>query len=108
MNQQRAFLIQQIAWISAGFALGLLISFVLPFPASVGATMIIFVALSYAVKAWAMRKLKGSYASSQSFSGTFLGLGQFEKKLEFRCMVCGLHHNKRECPKCGSKAVRAG
>lgn len=110
MNQQRSFLIQQIVWISSGFAVGLATSFLLPFPASLGATMIIFVALSYAIRAWAMRKLKSSYASSlssqQSFSGTFLGLGPIGKKLEFHCIVCGFCHKKRECPKCGSRAVR--
>ncbi|MEP0825626.1 MAG: hypothetical protein HRF40_09080 [Nitrososphaera sp.] len=108
MNQQKKFLIQQIGWIAGGFAIGLAISSILPFPYALGAMMVVFLAISYAVRFWAIRRIKRAYSSAASFSSNMLRSDPLERKLEFRCTTCGTSHKLRECPKCGSKAVRAG
>jgi hypothetical protein len=107
-HQGRAFLIQQIIWIAIGFAISLAISFLVPFPYSLGIMVIVFLGISYAVRAWAMMKIRrsGSYFN-ESISDYILGFNN-GKALSFYCMNCGSKHDKRECPNCGSKARRAG
>jgi hypothetical protein len=108
MNQRRLFIVQQLVWVAGGFAISLAISFLLPFPYSMGATMAVFLIISYAVRYWAIRRIKRAYSSTVSFSNNLLGSDPLERKLEFRCTTCGTSHNLRECPRCGSRAVRAG
>ena len=109
MDQRRAFLIQQIIWIAIGFALSLAISLVVPFPYSFGVMMIVFLGISYAVRAWAMMKIRhlGSSYFNESVYDHILGFNH-GNALNFYCMNCGYKHNKRECPNCGSKARRIG
>jgi hypothetical protein len=109
MDQRRTFLIQQIIWIAIGFALSLTISLVVPFPYSFGVMMIVFLGISYAVRAWAMMKIRhlGNYFNESSVSDYILGFNH-GNALNFYCMNCGYKHNKRECPDCGSKARRIG
>ena len=107
MNLQRAFLIQQVIWIAVGFAVSLAISSILPFPYSMGAAMVVFMIMSFAIRAWAVKRIMRARASGASFPNNLLSSGP-EKGLEFHCMVCGTQHRDRECPKCGSRAVRAG
>jgi hypothetical protein len=106
--QGRAFLIQQIIWIAIGFAISLAISFLVPFPYSLGLMMAVFLGISYAIRAWAMRKIRRSAGHfNESIYDYILGFSQ-GKALKFYCMNCGSKHDKRECPKCGSKARRVG
>ena len=108
MDQRRAFLIQQVIWIAIGFAISMTISLVVPFPYSIGVMMAVFVGISYAIRAWAIMKIRhlGSHLN-ESVSDYILGFDH-GKALKFYCMNCGLKHDKRECPNCGSKARRIG
>ena len=81
--QGRAFLIQQIIWIAIGFAISLAISFLVPFPYSLGIMMGIFLGLSYAIRAWAMRKIRRPAGHlDESIYDYFLGFSQ-GKPLKF-------------------------
>ena len=105
-HQKRAFLVQQITWIAIGFVINFAISFLVPFPYSLGIMMIAFVGILYAVRAWAMVKIKHSGSNfNESISAYILGFNH-RQALNFYCMSCGLKHDKRECPNCGSKARR--
>jgi hypothetical protein len=107
-HQGRAFLIQQIIWIAIGFAISLAISFSVPFPYSLGIMMVVFLGISYAVRAWTMMKIRHSDGYfNESISHYILGFNR-GKALNFYCMNCGFKHDKRECPNCGSKARRVG
>jgi hypothetical protein len=107
-HQGRAFLLQQVIWIAIGFAISLAISFLVPFPYSLGIMMGVFLGMSYAIRAWAMRKIRHSASFfNESISDHILGFNH-GKALNFCCMNCGSKHDKRECPNCGSKARRAG
>jgi hypothetical protein len=107
-HQGRAFLIQQIIWIAIGFAISLAISFLVPFPYSLGIMMGAFLGMSYAIRAWAMGKIRQSAGDfNESIYDHILGFNR-GKALKFYCMNCGSKHDKRECPKCGSKARRVG
>ena len=108
MDQRRFFLIQQMIWVALGFAVSLIISLVIPFPYSFGLMMIVFLGISYAVRAWAMMKIRhsGSYFN-ESVSDYILGF-KHGNALNFYCMNCGFKHNKRECPNCGGKARKIG
>lgn len=111
MDKRRAFLIQQIIWIAIGFAASLAISLVVPFTYSFGVMMIVFLGISYAVRTWAMMKIRHSGSSSYfdtSVSDYIVGRFNRGKALNFYCMNCGFKHDKRECPNCGSKARRIG
>jgi hypothetical protein len=109
MDQQgRTFLIQQVIWLAIGFAISLTISFLVPFPYSLGIMMGTFLGISYAIRAWVMRKIRRSAGHfSESISDYVLGFNH-GKALNFYCMNCGSRHDMRECPHCGSKAKRAG
>jgi hypothetical protein len=103
INQQKFFLTQQLAWIAVCFAISLAVSVAV----ALGAIMIVFLAVLYAVKAWAIR-MRGMHLSAASFPNNLPFSIQNPQALEFHCMVCGTSHKNRECPKCGSKAVKAG
>ncbi len=108
MDRRRAFLLQQIIWLAIGFAASLAISLVVPFPYSLGVMMIVFLVISYAVRARAMMKIRRSGSHfNEALSNYILGFNQ-GKALNFYCMNCGFKHGKRECPHCGSKARRVG
>jgi hypothetical protein len=107
-HQGRAFLIQQIIWIAIGFAISLAISFLIPFPYSLGIMLCVFLGISYGIRGWAMRKIRRSAGDfNESIYDYILGFNQ-GKALKFYCMICGFKHDKRVCPKCGSKARKVG
>jgi hypothetical protein len=107
-HQGRAFLIQQIIWIAIGFAISLAISFLVPFPYSLGIMLGVFLGISYGIRAWAMRKIRRSAGYfNESIYNYILGFNH-GRALTFYCMNCGFKHDKRECPKCGSKARKVG
>jgi hypothetical protein len=98
-------------WLSAYVGIGLVISFILPFPISFGIALVIFFLLNAARTHIALKRqgvaggIKGLYKSRTSS----LGAGIFGySPIRYYCMNCGYVHKKYVCPKCGSKAVRAG
>jgi rubrerythrin len=51
--------------------------------------------------------LGGSWNNS-IFRGGGGGIGMGYSPVKFYCMNCGYEHRENACPKCSSKAVRAG
>ena len=107
-------------WLIVYMSIGLVISFILPFPMSLGIALVVFFLLNAARTHIALKRqgvaggIKGLYKSMSSSLGgginnnTF-GVGGFGySPIKFYCMRCGYEHRKDLCPKCGSKAVRAG
>ena len=109
-------------WLLAYIGIGLVISFILPFPISFCIALVVFFLLNAARTYIALKRqgvkggIKELYKSmSSSFGGASsnnnspFGAGGFGySPVKYYCMNCGYEHRKYVCPKCGSKAVRAG
>jgi hypothetical protein len=105
-------------WLAAYLVIGLAISFVVPFPLSLGIALLVFFLLNAARMHIALKRqgmpggIKDMYKSmSSSLSGSGWnnnsgGMGY--SPIKFQCMNCSYEHRENACPKCGSKAVRAG
>jgi len=108
-------------WLIAYMGIGLVISFILPFPISFGIALVVFFLLNAVRMHIALRRqgvaggIKGLYKSISSsfgdcrnnnsiFGGGSLGYSS----IKFYCINCGYEHRENACPKCSSKAVRAG
>jgi hypothetical protein len=109
-------------WLIAYIGIGLIISFILPFPISFGIALVVFFILNAARTHIALKRqgvtggIKELYKSmsspfgggSSNNNGT-VGSGGFGySPIKYYCMSCGYEHRKHVCPKCGSKAVRVG
>jgi hypothetical protein len=109
--------------------IGLAISFVVPFPLSFGIALLIFFLLNAARTHNALKRqgipggIKDLYKSMDSslgggnlnnsmFGGVVVGGGggggMGYSPIKFYCMNCGYEHKESACPKCASRAVRAG
>jgi rubrerythrin len=55
-----------------------------------------------------LKDLYKSMTSSLSGSNLNNSGGMGYSPIKFQCMNCGHEHRENACPKCGSKAVRAG
>jgi hypothetical protein len=107
-------------WFLAYMGIGLAISFVVPFPFSLGIVLLVFFALNAARTHIALKRqgmpggIKDLYKSMSSSLGAggnnsmFGGAGMGYSQIKFYCMNCGYEHKENACPKCGSKAVRVG
>ena len=98
-TSNKQILMGQIKWISISLAIGLGISFVVPFPFSLPIMMGVFIWLGFYMTKRAMRKV--------SMSGAPL-FGGNSSSLNYYCMSCGKKHNEAACPRCGSKMKRVG
>ena len=91
--------------------IALFLSFVFPFQIALVILLIVLFSLNIIRAERRLRKtgvggIKGWY---KSFSSSAFGSNDSGyNSLKFRCMNCGNEHNKIACPKCGSKAVKAG
>jgi hypothetical protein len=103
-----------LIWLFIYMGIGLVLSLILPFPISLGVLVLVLFTVNIVRTEIALRKagmggIKGWYKSS-----SFLGFGSRSSNgviytpLKFYCMNCGNEHREFACPKCGSKAVRAG
>ena len=102
-----------LAWLFVSVVTVLMLSLVLPFPISFVVSIIVILSLSLVRADIAMKKagmggIKGWYRSLISSESSWRGTGYLLDPIKFSCMNCGNEHNKTACPKCGSKAVRAG
>ena len=102
-----------LAWFFVSVVTVFMVSLILPFPISFVASIIVILALSIIradiiMKKAGMGGIKGWYKSLTSTESGRQGTGYLLDPIKFSCMVCGKEHNKTACPKCGSKAVRAG
>jgi hypothetical protein len=110
-------------WLIVYFGIGLVISFIVPFPISFGIALVVYFLLNAVRMRITLRRqgvpggTKELYKSmsSSSFGGSsnnnnsiFEGGGLGYSPIKFYCMNCGYEHRKNACPKCSSKAVRAG
>jgi hypothetical protein len=106
-----------LIWLLVYMGIGLAISFIIPFPISLGVLLLAFVLINVIRTDRALRKqgidgIKGLYKSmSPSFANRSNGLdagGLGYTAIKFYCMNCGHEHRNDACPKCGSKAVKVG
>jgi hypothetical protein len=110
-------------WFVAYVGIGLSISFVVPFPLSFGIALLVFFLLNAARTYIALKRqgtpggIKDLYKSMGSSLGggnlnnsMFGGVGgsMGYSPIKFYCMNCGYEHKESACPKCASRAVRAG
>jgi hypothetical protein len=103
-----------LIWLFIYLGIGFAISFILPFPISLAASLLVFLLLNavrtdIALRRQGMGGIKGLYKSLTSFgksNNSSSGFGYTQTK--FYCMRCGYEHREYECPKCGSKAVKVG
>ncbi len=104
------------SWLLIYMGIGLAISFIVPFPISLGVLLLVFVLINVYRTDRALRRqgrggIKGLYKSMSSVANSTSGLGAegFEySPIKFYCMNCGCEHRNDACPKCGSKAVKVG
>jgi hypothetical protein len=108
-------------WFIAYMGIGLAISFVVPFPFSLGIALLVFFALNAARTHIALKRqgmpggLKDFKSMTSSLGGSWNngifgggGGGMGYSPIKFYCMNCGYEHKENTCPKCGSKAVSVG
>ena len=114
-----------IAWFAIYIAIGLAISFAMPFPLSLLLYLGVFLLLQkYRLESIEKRRSSDTLSKTNNNpkeKGLFNGIlnsisdtlyadpyGSFGyRHLRFCCMNCGREHKKRSCPACGSMAVRA-
>ncbi len=105
-----------LIWLLVYMGIGLAISFIIPFPISLGVLLLVFVLLNVFRTDRALRRqgiggIAGLFKSMSSFTNRSSGRdrGGFEyTPIKFYCMNCGYEHRNDVCPKCGSKAVKVG
>jgi hypothetical protein len=86
--------------------MGLAISFVLPFPASLLAMFIAIIGIDCIRARYIMKKMGVTNIRHMfnSFSAPQTGY----QPLKYYCMSCGIEHRETSCPNCGSKMTRVG
>ena len=106
-----------LIWLLVYMGIGLAISFIIPFPISLGVLLLAFVLINVIRTDRALRRqgiddIKGLYKSmSPSFANRSNGIdagGLGYTTIKFYCLNCGYEHRNDACPKCGSKAVKVG
>ena len=117
-NNKKQILTNYWVWFIAYMGIGLAISFVVPFPFSLGIALLVFFALNAARMHIILKRqgmpggLKDMYKSmTSSLGGSWnnsVGTEMGYSPIKFYCMNCGNEHRETACPKCGSKAVRTG
>src|ERR687888_2353550 len=104
-NSNRQIQTNYWVWFIAYMGIGLAISFVVPFPISLGIALLVFFLLNAVRMHIALKRqgmpggLKDLYKSITSSVG---GSGMGYSPIKFSCMNCGYEHREDACPKCGS------
>ena len=105
-----------LTWLFVYIGIGLAISFIIPFPISLGALLLVCALLNiyrthFALKRQGRGGIKGLYKSLSSGANQSSGTGAEgfgHNPIKFYCMNCGYEHRDDACPKCGSRAVKVG
>lgn len=103
-------------WLLVYMSIALAISFIIPFPISLGVVILILVLLNVfrtdlALKRQGMGGIKGLYKSISSRADRRSDQGSKGfgyTPIKFYCMDCGYEHRNEACPECGSKTVKVG
>src|SRR5215218_10658625 len=96
-----------LTWLLVYMSIALSISFIMPFPVSLGVLVLVLVLLNVfrtdlALKRRGMGVIKGLYKSTSSGAGrsSYLGSNGFGyPQIKFYCMSCGYGHKNDSCPK---------
>jgi hypothetical protein len=105
-----------LTWMFVYIGIGLAISFMIPFPISIGVLLLVCALLNIyrtdlALKRQGRGGIKGLYKSLSSGANRSSGTGTDgfgHNPIKFYCMNCGYEHRDDTCPKCGSRAVKVG
>src|SRR3712207_6156819 len=104
-----------LTWLLVYMGIALTVSFLIPFPLSLGVLVVVLVLLNVfrtdlALKRQGMGGIKGLYKSisSDADRGSDGSKGFGYASIKFYCMICGNEHRNDACPSCGSKAVKVG
>lgn len=105
-----------LTWMFIYVGIGLAVSFILPFPISLGVLFVVLILLNIYRTDLALRRqgrggIKGLFKSMSSVANRSRSLsaeGFRYNPIKFFCMNCGYEHRNYACPKCGSKAVKVG
>jgi len=121
IGNNRQILTNYWVWFIAYMIIGLAVSFVVPFPISLIMVLLVYFAVNSVRMHIVLKKqgmpsgIKELYKSMRSSLGDSWnnnmfggGGGMGYSPIKYYCMNCGYEHKENECPKCGSKAVRAG
>lgn len=108
-------------WFIAYMIIGLAVSFLVPFPISLIMVLLVYFAVNSVRMHIVLKKqgmpggIKDLYKSTRSSLGDSWNNNMFGggggigySPIKYYCMNCGYEHKENACPKCGSKAVRAG
>jgi hypothetical protein len=105
-----------LVWLLIALSAVVILTLILPFPISFIVSLLVIITLNVIRADIALKKagMGGIMEWYKSYSSLHSGRGSdtimnesLYKPIRFSCMSCGNEHNKVECPKCGSKAVRA-
>ena len=110
-SDTRQFLQNQMVWLAASLAISFIISWFLPFPFSLVVIIGVYMAMGYFIRQRQMRRMGMGGGGASSFSGSFFGNSLFGNQrggIDYYCMSCGMKHNERACPNCGSTMKRVG
>jgi|SRR6476661_3450392 len=120
-NKNRQILTNYWVWFIAYMIIGLAVSFVVPFPISLVMVLLVYFGVNSVRMHIVLKKqgmpggIKDLYKSMRSSLGNSSnnnmfgdGGGMGYSPIKYYCMNCGYEHKENACPKCGSKAVRAG
>ena len=112
-SNDSAFGRKYLAWLFVSVVTVFMVSLVFPFPISLVVSIIVILCLSViradiTMKKAGMGGIKGWYRYLTSSESGRAETNYLLDPIKFSCMNCGMEHNETACPKCGSKAVRAG
>jgi hypothetical protein len=93
-------------WLGIYMAIGLAISFVLPFPMSLLTMFVSIIGIDYIRARYNMKKM--GITNIRQMFGSFSVSQTGDETLKYYCMSCRTEHRETSCPKCGSKMTRVG
>lgn len=95
----------QIMWLAISFGISIVLSILLPFPISLVAMLGVFIGMNYFISQRQMRRIG---MRGGSFFGGGAGSMFGQRSIDYYCISCGMKHNERACPNCGSTMKRVG
>jgi hypothetical protein len=106
-----------LIWLVIYMTIGLVISYLLPFPLSfavvlIGLLLLTVLRVEVNLRREGIGGIKGLYKSLSSSRHDSdirrYAVGDLAFSPKFYCLNCGYEHREYSCPRCGSKVVRTG